>query len=325
MSILAVLTTLSFFFGHALSQSATCARPGSWDWTFNSMGQDPCTVAALLESPCYGLTPSIPPLSPGSTYSGTTGSSYDGPTCMCSTVVYSLLSACAACQGGSWISWSNYIPNCSGSDLSIPYLYAIPNGTYVPYWARIDVTVKGTWDPDESRAVGDTPEAGPGAAINTPASSRTLSSSPQATHSPTATSSKTTGSSSNVGVIAGGVVGGVVVMSAIAFIFFFLGRRKHRQGSLTAPMFDAAPQLLIEEFRPQSSYGEAFVPPSLPETRAPPMRPYDPDDPTTFPCHQGANPEPKSHTQVPAASDMGHTLSDMPISPPPTYSALPTV
>jgi hypothetical protein len=109
--------------------------------------------------------------------------------------------------------------------------------------------------------------------INTPGSSAILSSSspPTATSSP---SSNSRGSSSNVAAIAGGVVGGVVVISATGFICFFLGRRMHRQGLPTATVFDATPQQLMDELRPQSSDGGAFVPPSLPETHPPPMRLY---------------------------------------------------
>jgi hypothetical protein len=132
MSIFAVLTTLLFYSRHALSQSSAACSLGSWDWvrlnrfislsftnstskTFNSMGQDPCRVAAVLESPCifysqsaFSCTtfsssprtaPSLPALPLGGSYPPSNDSS-----CKCSSVVYSLLSACAACQGGSWIS-----------------------------------------------------------------------------------------------------------------------------------------------------------------------------------------------------------------------------
>ncbi|KAH9973124.1 hypothetical protein BGW80DRAFT_286675 [Lactifluus volemus] len=141
MSIFAVLTTLLLLYSrHALSQSSAACSLGSWDWTFNSMGQDPCRVAAVLESPCIFYTPSLPALPLGGSYPPSNDSS-----CKCSSVVYSLLSACAACQGGSWISWSDYIPNCLRDqyiDISRPYVFAIPSGTSVPYWARIDVTVR---------------------------------------------------------------------------------------------------------------------------------------------------------------------------------------
>ncbi|KAH9955184.1 hypothetical protein BGW80DRAFT_1566308 [Lactifluus volemus] len=127
-----------------------------------------------------------------------------------------------------------------------------------------------------------------------------------ATSSP---SSKSRGSSSNMGAIAGGVIGGVV------------------QRLPAAAVYSGTPQLLMDEIQPQSSDGRVVVTPFLPETRAPPMRIYDPDDPTTFPWNQGegSNAVPKVYTQVPATSDAGHTMASMPTSPPPAYCALPTV
>jgi hypothetical protein len=104
------------------------------------------------------------------------------------------------------------------------------------------------------------------------------------THSPTGTATSSSSSkyrrSSNVGAVVGGVVGGVVAISAAAFIVFFLRRRKkHRQDPPAAAVVDVIPPPLMNQVRPQSSEGGAivpppFVPPSLPETRAPPMRLY---------------------------------------------------
>ena len=203
----------------------------------------------------------------------------------------------------------------------------------------------------------DTPEAGPGVTINTPVSSA-IPSSPVSVsaHSPTATSSpssKSRGSSSNVGAVAGGIVGGVVAISAAAFIGFFLRRRRnHQQGLPTAAAFDIVPQPLVDEVRPQSSGGGAFVPPSLPETRAPPMRLYvrismslfcrrpvhvlvlpsflyvqDPNDPNTLSWNQETISVRKAHTQVSETSNIGDTLTNMPLatSPPPTYCGFPAV
>jgi hypothetical protein len=202
----------------------------------------------------------------------------------------------------------------------------------------------------------DTPEAGPGTILNTPASSPNVSSSPTvSTYSPTATSSpssKSRGSSSNVRSIAGGVASGVVAVSAAALIlFFWRRRRKHQQGLPTAAVFDATPQPHMDEVRPQSSDSRPFVLPSLPETRAPPMRLYvravfsmsfsqtcahshvlpsfiyaqDPDNPTTFSWNQETIPVPKVRTQVPEASNTGATLANTSTSPPPTYFGFPTV
>jgi hypothetical protein len=119
----------------------------------------------------------------------------------------------------------------------------------------------------------DTPETGPNERLNTPWSSVTLSSRPMASTVTSTPSSKSSGSS-NVGAVVGGVIGGVIAISAAAFFIFLRRRRKHRQGLPTAAVFDPTPQPFMDEFRPQASDGGAFVSPSLPETRASPMRHY---------------------------------------------------
>jgi hypothetical protein len=140
MSTFAVLTTLSLFSGHVLAQVywASCTVP-SFGWvplnhffplsftdhlskTYNSIEQNPCTVAAFLLSTCNGGSQSsfscttsqpylrtgynIQPLPQGYSYTGPTAGTSN--TCKCSTVAYSLLSACDACQGSTWFK---YVPN----------------------------------------------------------------------------------------------------------------------------------------------------------------------------------------------------------------------
>ncbi|KAJ7940440.1 hypothetical protein B0H13DRAFT_11869 [Mycena leptocephala] len=69
------------------STNATCSP--SFAWSFNSLKQSPCLVAAYLGSVC-----DQGPLADDLSY-------YQGPTvaqvnpCACSSVFYSLLSACA--------------------------------------------------------------------------------------------------------------------------------------------------------------------------------------------------------------------------------------
>jgi hypothetical protein len=106
------------FFGHCLI-CWYCAQ------SYNSLGQNPCTVAAYLMSTCNGgceLSSSLPcpcifepcrlisfsafaikTLAPGYHYTGPGGYD-DTDLCKCNTVTYSLLSACVACQGEEWIS-----------------------------------------------------------------------------------------------------------------------------------------------------------------------------------------------------------------------------
>lgn len=47
----------------------------------------------------------IPVLVPGDSYVGPTGSSDASDLCKCNTVVYSLMSACDACQDALWFSY----------------------------------------------------------------------------------------------------------------------------------------------------------------------------------------------------------------------------
>jgi hypothetical protein len=49
---------------------------------------------------------SIPPIpGPGYEYIGPSDSFDESDTCKCNTVTYSLLSACASCQGGTWLMY----------------------------------------------------------------------------------------------------------------------------------------------------------------------------------------------------------------------------
>ncbi|KAF8477806.1 hypothetical protein DFH94DRAFT_855025 [Russula ochroleuca] len=163
MSLRAVLLSSLFFFSGfaAAGISAPSCSSSTWSWTSNSLGQSACTVAAFMMSTCNGGSFTINPLLPGNAYSGPSGSD-DSNLCKCNTIAYSLLSACDACQGAEWISWTEYISNCTEVELASTFPNPVPAGTSVPLWAFIDVTIEGTWDSISAAIVGDTPEAGPG-------------------------------------------------------------------------------------------------------------------------------------------------------------------
>ncbi|KAI0246495.1 hypothetical protein BJV78DRAFT_1254372 [Lactifluus subvellereus] len=112
-------------------------------WTSNSIGQNPCVVAAHLMATCSGGSFSMPPLQQNNSYYGPArdDDSDAKDLCKCNTVVYSLLSACDACQQQEWIAWSRYSSNCTTIAPVSSFPYRIPSGTYVPYWALFDVTV----------------------------------------------------------------------------------------------------------------------------------------------------------------------------------------
>jgi len=239
----APLVTFLFFSGFAAAQIiAPACSLMTWEWTFNSLDQNACTVAAHLMSTCNGGTFTIDALIPGYSYTGPTGID-DTNLCKCNTVTYSLISACDACQGAVWTSWSEYSSNCTKTLPPSSFPNPVPSGTRVPQWALIDITSGNNWSSNQSYAVGDSPEQAPGALLGTSGATvstsgtrsgatsgtrggatSSLSSESSSTANPTPPPSSK--SSSNMGVIVGGAVGGVVVISLAAIaIVFFLRRR----------------------------------------------------------------------------------------------------
>ena len=112
---------------------------------YNSLDQNPCAVAAYLEATCnmgceylacvHGNSTLISaawtfePLPTGYQY-GAPDEDWRTDLCMCNTVLYSLVSACDACQGEKWsmygpilsvyipfylsaIRWTRWVTNCS--------------------------------------------------------------------------------------------------------------------------------------------------------------------------------------------------------------------
>ncbi|KAH9973128.1 hypothetical protein BGW80DRAFT_286726 [Lactifluus volemus] len=333
MSTSAVLTILSLFSAHVLAQvySPDCTV-SSWGWTFNSIDQNSCTVAAYLQATCNGGTYNIPALPQGSSYAGPAAGTSNA--CKCSSVVYSLLSACDACQGEPWLTWYAYSINCTKEYPALYFPNPVPAQTRVPQWALIDVTVEGNWNSSKSLTVGDLPEVLPGEMISdwtnvstfsvgpsstaTASSSSSISSSQQTvtSTSPSSSTGSSGGSSSNIGAIAGGAAGGVVAVSTAAFIvFFFLRRRRAQQPPPGATVYDGTPQPLMGQVQLPQPDERAFIPPSLPTIPTTPMRLYDPNDPTTFPGYQGTVPNMYS----------GSTVASMQPSRRLGYQGLPTV
>lgn len=128
-----------------------------WKWSYNSLGHHPCKIAAYLLSTCHNGGYYIPPL-------GSDG--YEVPCkdglCECNTVIYSLLSACEACQGGKWPYYNEYVKKCSKVLNPGHFPYPVPYGTKIPKWAFLDVTYNNTWDPVKAQATGCQPEADSG-------------------------------------------------------------------------------------------------------------------------------------------------------------------
>ncbi|KAF8468656.1 hypothetical protein JB92DRAFT_3059041 [Gautieria morchelliformis] len=325
LAVVATALTYAWRMNAQVTSSATCVTD---TWTANQEGVSPCLVAAALQGACNAGRWNINPLPIGSQYSGPLGG--QSSKCQCSTVTFSMVSACGACQEGSIATWASWKTNCSSSDISISsFPITIPAGFTVPAWAYLNVTAKGIWDPTDalnshnSSAPDSSAVSATATATVTPTSSSSLNSTGVPAPNSNTSSSK---SSTNAGAIAGGVVGGVVGLALVGLIAFFFWRRRRAATAPPSAQF-AGISTLTEKLGltgPSPSYG-GFQTPALPMQTAP-LKLYDPSDPSTFP----ASPSPSlpvyplSTSPAPSApySQNSAPYSNIsgPLSPTATYS-----
>ncbi|KAN0140943.1 hypothetical protein V8E53_001387 [Lactarius tabidus] len=251
-----------------------CTDEALYTWSSNSLDQNPCLVAAYLAAVCNNGAFSIPALLPQNSYTGPSGIDDNDP-CKCNTVVYNLISACDACQGASWILYSEWSFNCTDSAKAAPGTFPepVPDGTRIPKWAYIDTSIGDSWNLTAAEAIGDTPEVTGTASIVPSSSIRVFQSTltPSKTASGSSiTTSASHSSSSNAGAIAGGVVGGLIGAAAVAaaIAFFAIRRRRARSAPSTEYMSGGG-----------SEMGQPVPYPLTGDT----PRLYDPSDPTTYP------------------------------------------
>ncbi|THH17527.1 hypothetical protein EW146_g3301 [Bondarzewia mesenterica] len=279
-----------------------------WEWTYNSLNQTPCVVAAYLEAVCNGGQYGISSLIPGNHYIGPNGPD-NGDLCKCNTVSYSLISACDACQGSTWTQWSEWSLNCSSVSADGTYPRSIPSGTRVPGWAYLNVTKADIWNNTIAFESAVLPESsatrGP-ASIN-PSTSQTSSVSVTATSSmsSSAVSSPQNASSSShshAGAIAGGVVGGVVGAALLAGLVVCLVIRHRRSRVPPSATYGGGPSPVMG----QDVHNGALAPfaREFPET---PRRFYDPSDPSTFPTSPSPS-SPMIHTNNNTYNTSMHNL-----------------
>ncbi|KAJ7632800.1 hypothetical protein FB45DRAFT_913531 [Roridomyces roridus] len=238
----------------AQSTNATCGQ--SFDWSLNTLRQSPCLVAAYLGSACNPDDFFVTALTNDLQF-------YTGPSvaqanaCACSSVFYSLLSACSECQSAQVITWTDFNKNCSTPYLQI-FNQNIPPATAVPHWAYQNVTAQ--TDDKFNATLAQLQVNGPESTSNPqPTTTNLPSVSPSASASP--------GKKSHAGAIAGGVVGGVVFVALIGIATFSLIRRRHK---------GVAPSSIVGGYR---TPGE--ITPFRSTAQTPKL--YDPSDPSTFP------------------------------------------
>jgi len=207
-------------------------------WFDNSEKQTPCLVAAYLLGACNasGTIADIPPLLDGENYPVPTQSTAND--CQCSSVVYNLMSACALCQlHDSISSWADWNTSCAGYSVSPGnYTRPIPSGIAVPGWAYITPdAMGGTFNGSEIRQ--SDLNLTESAALPTPTSTNSSSTYPISTSAnppaQTNVTSAGSGKSPKVGAIAGGVIGGALVIAIICIVA--LVRIKRSQKSRIAP------------------------------------------------------------------------------------------
>ncbi|KAK0450966.1 hypothetical protein EV421DRAFT_1199537 [Armillaria borealis] len=123
----------------------------SYSWSENDCDQTPCEVAAYLISQCTDEPFTLDPLPAGTHYVGPT-SPQDANECECSSVVYSLVSACAVCQERNWLKWDVWRTNCSMIYYSV-FPKNIPIQTTVPVWAYINYTDLDEFNPSSAQSL----------------------------------------------------------------------------------------------------------------------------------------------------------------------------
>ncbi|PBK80685.1 hypothetical protein ARMGADRAFT_1020719 [Armillaria gallica] len=310
----------------ARAQSEATCTDAAYSWSFNSLNQSPCDVGRALGGVCTANF-TIQTLPSGYHYSGV--STKYTSNCVCNTVYYSLLSVCAACQGGSVSVWGEWLANCTTTYQTYPG--KIPDGIAVPHYAYQSLLTNGTFD--FASAVLDKGAEATHIASTSGSTSRSTSISSYPTLS-AAFESSSSGSSSNTGAIVGGVVGCVVGLAIIAALIFFLVRRHRRRGlagvATTGPMGGDIP-LTTSSFVGKNLTGLAYAPPVYNKV-------YDPNDPSTFPSANGVpygqqqapGGYPQSYTPLPTSSPDSNMIPNRlspakSTSPPTAYRGAPEV
>ncbi|GJJ15606.1 hypothetical protein Clacol_009884 [Clathrus columnatus] len=293
------------------------------------------SIASALAQACAPDLPQIPPLLPGNAYSGPADPD-QSDQCICSSVTYSMVAACAYCQNGLFRNWAgdnSWSQNCTPRDLSVgSYPLTIPTNFSVPIWAYLNVSRTNTWDFNEAHQLsGSAPDitgqVTPTFSTQSPPVPTGLSvPAPEVpTFTPPPTASATKGNS-NVGSIVGGVVGGIVglLMCLIGVIILLRYRKRKKQ--------EAAP--VVSQFIPHQPATYRGVSQSYnPKQTFQRPRLYDPSDPSTFPVTPTPTPpvlsnrsfterSRKSGTSSPSGQSSAQSQTGL-ISPLRTYPNVP--
>ncbi|KAF8709046.1 hypothetical protein RHS03_03301, partial [Rhizoctonia solani] len=250
------------------------AWPKAFAKFFNSRGQSVCLVGAYLGAQCTtDNTFKVEALSGDGPY----GFDNDAANnCLCNSVMWNLMSACALCQGKAFGNWGQWMASCPPSMITVgKYPIPLPKGVTVPSWAYYDFTNSGNFDPAMA-SQNSGPES---SAIAAPTSTGPNSTATDVNPNPTMTQSQ---SSSNTGAIVGGVIGGVLGIVLICLIAFVLVRkRKQQEPTINNPRPSQNQQMAAQPNLATPIAGHAA--PYQPGTPNSEYKPYYPSTPSTFP------------------------------------------
>jgi hypothetical protein len=101
----------------------------------NSLGQNPCVVAAQLAATSLNQSISLPALDGASFYYNNIPAPWS-----CNAPFYSLFAECSDCQGGSWQDWADWTKNCTQvfDDFQGP----VSDQTEIPPWSELTNVVR---------------------------------------------------------------------------------------------------------------------------------------------------------------------------------------
>ncbi|KAJ3509632.1 hypothetical protein NLJ89_g5121 [Agrocybe chaxingu] len=283
-------------------------------WSINSRGQTPCLVAAYLKTAC-GTPASVDAIPPDNHYLGPTFAQAD--PCMCSSVTYSVISACGGCQSRNFANWTTWSQNCPLVSLG-SFPRPIPDGTEVPVWALINpVATNNTFDPVAAvQVLNGFPLPTPSSVSPLPppvTTSRTSSTDTlgASTFTPSATSVPQTsegGSRSNAGAIAGGVVGGLVFLAIVGLLMLWWFMRKRRNAVQKDLTFDSRALVAGSAMSQQTTGSPPDGPSPVPFSQSL----YDTSDMHTYP---GSPLTSAVYTHVPGSDVPGRRRSLESVSP----------
>ncbi|KAF8188262.1 hypothetical protein K438DRAFT_1972448 [Mycena galopus ATCC 62051] len=159
----------------------------AFDWASNSIGLTPCSLSAYVFGSCFSGNWNVPQLPPSGGFGYTTPNSTTANLCTCSWAAYNLISACTACQGldPDVDNWAFYNQNCSDFFTDAYF----PSNVTLPVGTAIPFWAATNHKPDIVQGQSSNKKKTP------------------------------------VGAIAGGVVGGVMVLIIGGIAFWFIRKR----------------------------------------------------------------------------------------------------